>query len=215
MEGVPIGPGSRGGRLCRSASADRCPRDTDVAGGVTTKTAQLTSLEPLVARLRADGYRVIGPTVRDGAIMLAELESAAQLPYGWGAVLEPGGYRLRRRDDQSPFGHAAGPQSWKTYLHPPRAPLWTARRDPEGGLTVTEHQGETPRYAFLDVRACDLRAIGIQDRVLGGGAHREGGYAARRAAAFIIAVNCTQPGRPASAPRPAAARVSSPASTLP
>jgi ferredoxin len=47
-----------------------------------------------------------------------------------------------------------------------------------------------PRYALLGVRPCDLRAIGIADRVLGGGA----GYAARREAAFIVAANCTEPG---------------------
>lgn len=68
----------------------------------------------LHAALRRAGYRVIGPTVRDGAIVLAELRSAADLPYGWGVALEPGGYRLRRRADDVAFGHAAGPQSWKS-----------------------------------------------------------------------------------------------------
>lgn len=68
----------------------------------------------LHAALRRAGYRVIGPTVRDGAIVLAELRSAADLPYGWGVALEPSGYRLRRRADDAAFGHAAGPQSWKS-----------------------------------------------------------------------------------------------------
>ena len=62
--------------------------------------------------LVAEGYRVIGPTVQDGAIVLRELSSAAELPFGWGVRLEPGGYRLRRRDDQAAFGHSAGPQTW-------------------------------------------------------------------------------------------------------
>jgi ferredoxin len=150
----------------------------------------LRSLEPLVSELRDDGYRVIGPTRRDSAIVLAELESAADLPYGWGVELAPGGYRMRRRDDEAAFGHAAGPQSWKSYLHPPRVPLWTAQREADG-FSVTEPDEPTPRYAFLGVRACDLRAIAIQDRVLGG---VDGAYARRRAAAFIVAVNCTEPG---------------------
>src|SRR2546430_2568175 len=89
----------------------------------------LTSLEPLAAALRADGYRVVGPTVRDGAIVLADLESAADLPSGRGVTVAPGGYRLRERGDRAAFGHSAGPQSWKSFLHPPRSPLWTARRD--------------------------------------------------------------------------------------
>src|SRR5439155_21548631 len=66
--------------------------------GGTAMPVLLTSLEPLVRALRDDGYRVVGPTVRDGAIVLAELASADDLPYGWGVALAPGGYRLRRRD---------------------------------------------------------------------------------------------------------------------
>src|SRR5689334_23094580 len=141
----------------------------------------LSSLDPLVATLRADGYRVIGPTVRDNAIVLAEVESADALPYGWGVTLEPGGYRLRRRDDGAAFANAAGPQSWKSFLHPPRTELWTARRnmggDGDGGFTVTEPDEEPPRYAFLGVRGCDLKAIAIQDRVL---STPDSGYARRR-----------------------------------
>jgi ferredoxin len=151
----------------------------------------LSSLEPLVATLRDDGYRVIGPTVRDNAIVLAEIESADALPYGWGVTLEPGGYRLRRRDDGAAFANSAGPQSWKSFLHPARTELWTARRDDDGGFTVTEPDEEPPRYAFLGVRGCDLKAIAIQDRIL---STPDSGYARRREQAFIIAVNCTEPG---------------------
>ena len=147
-------------------------------------------LRALFEALVADGYHVIGPAVQDGAIMLRELASAAELPFGWGVRLEPGGYRLRRRDDDAAFGHAAGPQSWKRFLHPPREKLWSATRT-ANGFEVTEDAGEPPRYAFLGVRPCDLRAIEIQDRVLGQPGSR---YAQRRSAAFVIAVNCTEPG---------------------
>ena len=41
-----------------------------------TEPVLFASLQPLIAALRADGRRVIGPTARDGAIALAELESA-------------------------------------------------------------------------------------------------------------------------------------------
>jgi ferredoxin len=154
----------------------------------------LASLEPLIAALRADGRRVIGPTARDGAITLAELESAQDLPHGWGVALAPGGYRLRRRADTAAFGHAAGPQSWKTWLHPPRVPLWNARREADGTLTFTEPPAPAERYAFLGVRPCDLRAIGVQRRVLGGGRFPDRDHARRFADAFIVAVNCTEPG---------------------
>jgi len=150
----------------------------------------LDGLDALYQALVADGYRVIGPAVQDGAIVLRDLSSAAELPFGWGVRLEPGGYRLCRRNDGAAFGHSAGPQSWKRFLHPPRERLWSATRT-AGGFEVTEDQAEPPRYAFLGVRPCDLRAIEIQDRVLGQPGSR---YAQRRADAFVIAVNCTEPG---------------------
>ena len=147
-------------------------------------------LGALIEALAADGYQVIGPAVQDGAIVLRELSSAAELPSGWGVELEPGGYRLRRRDDTAAFSHAAGPQSWKRFLHPPRERLWSAARTTEG-FEVADDGDEPPRYAFLGVRPCDLRAIEIQDRVLGQPGSR---YAQRRSGAFIVAVNCTEPG---------------------
>ena len=150
----------------------------------------IDGLGDLFQALVADGYRVIGPAVQDGAIVLRELSSAAELPSGWGVRLEPGGYQLRRRDDTAAFGHAAGPQSWKRFLHPPRERLWSATRTAEG-FEVSEDDDEPPRYAFLGVRPCDLRAIAIQDRVLAQPGSR---YAQRRARVFIVAVNCTEPG---------------------
>jgi ferredoxin len=148
----------------------------------------LPTLTPLIAALKSDGYTVIGPAKRGDAIVLTELDSAADMPYGWGVTLQAGSYRLRRRGDDLAFGHSSGPQSWKTYLHPPKVPLWTVKRE---DLTVSEPPPDETRYAFIGVRPCDLRAIAIQDRVLG----RPGSsYAQRRANTFIVAVNCTQPG---------------------
>ncbi|HUK70190.1 MAG TPA: 4Fe-4S dicluster domain-containing protein [Streptosporangiaceae bacterium] len=161
--------------------------------GQGAQLMESAALADLHAALRRAGYLVVGPTVRDGAIVLAELESAADLPYGWGVTLEPGGYRLRQRSDSAAFGHAAGPQSWKPFLHPPRSRLWSARRG-GGGFEVEPADEDVPRYAFLGVRPCDLRAIFIQDRVLGTGSHTGSPYATRRSAAFIIAVSCTEPG---------------------
>ena len=164
---------------------------------MTTGTAipapRLIDLDGLGALYRvlvAEGYRVIGPAVQDGAIVLRELASADELPFGWGVELAAGRYRLRRRADDAAFGHAAGPQSWKRFLHPPREKLWSAMRTADG-FEVSENDEQPPRYAFLGVRPCDLRAIEIQDRVLGQPGSR---YAGRREAAFVIAVNCTEPG---------------------
>ena len=146
-------------------------------------------LHRLVGELRARGYRVVGPTLRDNAIVLAELENADELPYGWGVDVAPGTYRLRKRDDAAAFGHSAGPQSWKQFLHPPRQRLWSS--GPDGVDAAPEPE---PTYAFLGVRGCDLAAMGVLDRVLSGGAHPDGSYAGRRRQVFVVAVNCTEPG---------------------
>ena len=153
----------------------------------------LADLRGLVDALRDDGYTVVGPTVRDGAIVLDELPSADALPHGWGVTLAPGGYRVRRRDDRAAFGHAAGPQSWKPYLLEPRVRLWRAERT-DRGFEVDDTPEEAPRYAFLGVRPCDLRAILVQDRVLMGGEYADTAYRRRREQVLIVAVNCTEPG---------------------
>ena len=68
------------------------------------------------------------------------------------------------------FGHSAGPQSWKQFLHPPRERLWAGTRD---GAWDAQPDEEIPRYAFLGVRGCDLAAIATLDRVLGRAAYSD------------------------------------------
>jgi ferredoxin len=152
----------------------------------------VAALGPLIDALRERGYQVVGPTVRGDAVVLAEIEAADELPHGWGVDVEAGSYRLRRRTDGAVFAQAAGPQSWKTFLHPPRERVWSAHRDGDD-FTVEVDETPPPRYAFLGVRPCDLRAIAIQDRVLAGGDHADSRYARRRAGVFIVAINCTEP----------------------
>src|SRR5437773_9344693 len=149
-------------------------------------------LPALFDALRGRGYTVIGPTVRDGAIVVAELASVAELPFGWGVETEAGRYRLRERSDSAAFGHSAGPQSWKSVLHPARARLWSA--DLTAGAAVVTEPTEQYRYALLGVRPCDLAAIGILDRVLAGGRYVDPTYSARRDGNPVIAVECTEPG---------------------
>jgi ferredoxin len=146
-------------------------------------------LDELIAVLIGDGFRVVGPTKRDDAILLAELESGDQLPSGWGVETAPGHYRLHRRSDAAVFGHSAGAQSWKQFLHPPRQQLWSADGD---GFTPAV--AEPARYAFLGVRACDLAAIATLGTVLGGQANRDGSFVGRRRGLFVIAAGCTEPG---------------------
>ena len=97
-----------------------------------TRLLERERFDELLQALVGRGYRLVGPTVRDGAIVYDELESAADLPEGWTDEQEGGTYRLRRREDKGLFGYAVGPRSWKEFLWPPRVRLWRARAEGDG-----------------------------------------------------------------------------------
>lgn len=145
--------------------------------------------DALFAALADEGWGVIGPTVREGAIVHERVASAAELPCGWTEVQEAGRYRLVRRTDEALFGYAVGPHSWKRWLFPPEVRLWGARRTADG-FELDEPPPPPERLAFLGVRACDLAAVAIQDVVLERGPPGDPIYQARRAAALFVAVQC-------------------------
>ncbi len=153
---------------------------------------EASQIGKLLEAVRRKGYEVIGPTVRDGAIVYDKLESVKDLPVGWTDEQEPGRYRLKRRDDEALFGYAVGPQSWKKYLHPADVRLWSAERQGSTFRILNNEAQPKQANAFLGVRACELAAIAVQDRVLLDDKYRDPIYEGRRARAFIIAVQCRQ-----------------------
>jgi ferredoxin len=136
----------------------------------------------------------VGPLVENGAIVYGDVETAEDLPVGWTDVQEAATYRLERRDDEARFGYAVGPHSWKQFLFPPRVRQFRAERGTDGAFEVEADEPDGTPLALLGVRACELKAIGIQDRVFLGGAYREPDYDARRGGLFVVAVNCFEPG---------------------
>ena len=103
---------------------------------------------------------------------------------------------IRRRTSRTPerTGCGGGPTTrssattsarnrWKKYLFPPSERLSASATEP------------TEKLVFIGVRACELRAIAIQDRVFLGGRHPDPQYAARWNGVFIVAVNRGQAGR--------------------
>ena len=141
-------------------------------------------LDDLLGAIARRGFRLIGPTLRDGAIIYDDIASAADLPAGWTDEQDGGHYRVHRRDDEALFGYAVGPQSWKRYLFPATSLLWRSGQEAGGDAAAG------PPMAFIGVRACELRAIAIQDRVFLEGQQVDPVYASRRAGAFLVAVNC-------------------------
>jgi sulfhydrogenase subunit beta (sulfur reductase) len=166
--------------------------DTALTAG-PKKVLGLASLQDLFSVLSARGYQLVGPTVRDEAIVYDRLSSVQDLPAGWSDEQDGGAYRLRRRDDDALFGFAVGPHSWKKLLLPPATRLWRARKSDNGFKAIDEPE-QAPRYALIAVRACELHAIAIQDRVFLMGPHTDTIYRTRREGVFTVAVNCGHAG---------------------
>jgi sulfhydrogenase subunit beta (sulfur reductase) len=150
-------------------------------------------VQALIEVLVRRGYQVLGPTLRDGAIIYDELGGVDDLPAGWTDRQDAGRYRVERREDQALFGYVVGPHSWKRFLHPPVERIWQARREGDG-FVVDPPEPAPPKMAFIGVRACELHAIAIQDRVFIDSPYPDTRYRDRRQDDFIVAVNCGEAG---------------------
>ncbi len=155
-------------------------------------------LGKLIEKLNAGGRQAIGPTIRDGAVMLDPIERVDQLPVGWGVDVTPGKAQLVQRGDQRVFDQPPGPSSWKRWTYPPRitAFAWT---DPAEETQVAARRpkpvpAKIAPQAFLGVRACEIAALHVQDKVLLEGPVADRDYAARRRDNLIVAVECAVAG---------------------
>ena len=134
-----------------------------------TATAFLAraDLGALIDALHAAGRTLIGPTVEDGAIVYAEIESASDLPIGWRDEQAPGRYRLAQHADQRAFGYTVGPTSWKRYTFPSRPaytsplPVRMAAESAPGPRFVTAVPPPLPRVTRVvsPVRLLVTRAV--------------------------------------------------------
>ncbi len=151
--------------------------------------------ERLLNELRALGFDLIGPTVRDGAIVLDHIGGAADLPQGVREIQDAGRYRLVKQPDHLMFAWAHGPDSGKRFLFPAREDLATITKTNGSLKSRPAAPLDTDRpLAFIGLRSCDLHAIAVQDRVFLNGAVADPHYARRRRDAFFVGVNCGSPG---------------------
>lgn len=150
-------------------------------------------LQRLIDALRREHRQVIGPQVRDGAIVFDVLERAAQLPHGVIDEQAPGRYRLVDGAKPRCFAWATGPQALKPLTFAPRETMWRAERGERGEVRFTETLPAVQPMAVLGVRGCDLAALHLQDQHFCYGAYADTYYNRRRRALFLIAVDCARP----------------------
>jgi sulfhydrogenase subunit beta (sulfur reductase) len=148
-------------------------------------------LDALIAALRARDYRVLGPTLRDGGVLFEEVERAADLPIGLRDDQDAGRYRLSPGVAGEVFGVVNGAGSLKPLFFAPEEPLLALRHSGRA-FSVEPLEPPAVKLAVLGVRACDLAALAMQDRIFLHDRFRDTHYAARRADTMLIAVNCTR-----------------------
>jgi hypothetical protein len=83
------------------------------------------ALGELIPALQRRGHEVIGPTIRDGAIVYEPIETIEDLPAGYTMQQEGGSCRLKKRRDKALFDMAV---SLQNYLHPPEVRVFAADR---------------------------------------------------------------------------------------
>src|SRR6266702_2100518 len=170
-----------------------CSMTTPSSQVKDTVVVEYEHFQHLFGALTGKGYQVVGPTIRENAIVYDTLAAVADLPIGYTDEQDGGTYRLKKQDNEALFGYAVGPHSWKKYLHPPVLRLWEARREGNGFELIPEKQ-EAPLLAFIGVRSCELHAMAIQDKVFTRTGFTDPTYQARRENVCIVAVNCGQAG---------------------
>lgn len=150
-----------------------------------------TRFQALINVLNDNGYDVIGPKHKQGAIVYEKLQSVAELPVGMVDEQSPGRYRLVNTESNAWFSWANGPQALKPLLFSPRENLWQATQAEQGKLEFNPLMPETKPIAIIGIKACDLAALRLQDQHFLHGAYPDAYYRARRDKLFVIAISCT------------------------
>jgi ferredoxin len=149
------------------------------------------ALQQLIDVLWRNGYRVLGPALRDGAVMWDEIRRMTDLPIGWRDSQEPGRYRLEQSGEDRVFGVVHGPQSVKSFTFAPREPLLTIERT-KNGFSTAPTIPNSEKVAVLGARPCDVAGLAVQDRIFLRDTYADPSYRARRDGLFLVVVNCTR-----------------------
>lgn len=152
---------------------------------------QVEDLQKILDQLNSLGYQTIAPTIQDNTVVYNQISKIEQLPIGFIDEQEGGFYRLEKHSKPTFFSYTVGANSWKKYLHPPKVKLWQIKRKNKQ-MEFVKEDSVASKLAFIGVRACELNAILIQDRVFLKDKFVDPIYAERRKDVFIVAVNCAR-----------------------
>lgn len=139
-----------------------------------------------------ESHRVIGPKIESGVIVLGEID-VHDIPVGYEDHQKAGSYRIAKGERPEIFSFSAGPDSVKRFLHPPVSEMFAFKRSGTS-ITITPPRREEKPLAFIGVRACDLSALKLYDRVFMEGLEKDQLYESLRRDSLVIALDCSYPG---------------------
>lgn len=155
---------------------------------------ELQEFSKWIPALRSD-YRVIAPVREDAAIIYDDIDTLEDLPQSWIDDQEAGHYRIKHDENRKDyFAYTLGPHSWKSHFFPPERRLLKAIRNKDGLKFQNQPLPQEPSI-LLGVRACELKAIEIQDRVFMHAQTQDPYYVHQRKQTLIIALNCSRAGK--------------------
>jgi len=165
-----------------------------------------------------DSHTIIGPKIESDVIILGEIDFH-DIPAGYKDHQGAGFYRLSNPPifPSEIFSFSIGPDSFKRFLSPPLQNIFIFKRSKKGitidlqrgsapskprkdaDSSLKEFEGQSPSkgekpIAFFGMRACDISALKLFDKVFLEGPVRDQRYDLLRRNTVIIAVNCLFPG---------------------
>lgn len=149
----------------------------------------LPSLSQIFSSLKESDYSIIGPTIENDVIIYSEISNESDLPIGWSDEQSGGHYSLKKENHSHFFEFTLPPNNLRRFLQPPQEKIWTALKENKE-ITLNSEKVESKKIAFIGIRACDLKALLIQDKIFIKGHKVDDRYQIRRKNIFIIAVDC-------------------------
>lgn len=136
---------------------------------------------------------VYGYTLRGEALALTQLSAFSDLPQGLQSRDGPGVARLERSPQATLFSHTVSFPSLKSLVHPPRRRLLQVTCA-EGAMQFEQELNPAIARLAFGVRACDVAALTVLDRVFLSPASPDEHYADIRRQLYVITATCAKPG---------------------
>jgi len=154
-------------------------------------TIEKSQLEKLFDLIKKE-YEIVAPVLKEGVIQLSVVNSLNQLPFGYREIEEKNFYRVEKSNDEYMFSYIRPSFPYKRFLIPPEFTFLKVRK--ENGKLEFEEVDVEKKYAFFDVRGCDLRGINVLDNIfLNKNEHPDSYYEKVRKNIFIVSVTCRKP----------------------